>query len=207
LSYIRILGSLSYITVNNRDNKLANKANNSIIVDFKSSISYLIYVPNTGQIVDSRNVIIKEDINYSNNYTIIEDYKDLLEQSSTDCDVLKPLINTREDSSTNNESRDNYTSPSNSTASSNTSSPVIRPNTSNIQDEEVDESLELDELSIDYYNLSTIPSSNDLSLYNLASIAYIGLLNEGMDKDSSNSTVFRELNSYKEAIHSIYKDQ
>ena len=93
ISYIKILGSLTYTLENNRDNKLSSKANNGILVGFESSNNYLVYIPSKNKVISSRNVVIKEDLIYKDDFIVIEDYSKLLDEESSDYDLLLPYSN------------------------------------------------------------------------------------------------------------------
>ena len=99
ISYIRILGSLAYILdpkeVRNKTSlgKFSNKANKGILIGFRSSKNFIIYIPIINQIIDSSSFIIKEDLKYKDDFVIIEDYSNLLEPESTDSKYIKSTSN------------------------------------------------------------------------------------------------------------------
>ena len=80
IAYIKILGSLAYvldpkeIRTKTDLGKLANKANKGILISYKSSKNFIIYILSTNQIVDSSSIDIKEDLIYNKSYKIKEDY-------------------------------------------------------------------------------------------------------------------------------------
>jgi hypothetical protein len=112
ISYIKILGSFTYvlepkeIRFKPELGKLAKKANKGILVGFRSSKNFIIYILFTNQIVNSSSVNIKEDLVYNNSYIIKEDYFKLLRQDSPNYDYLKPYIfnpiNNNSDNNDNN---------------------------------------------------------------------------------------------------------
>ena len=64
LSYIKVLGFLTYILDKKRPNKLANKAKIRILVSFESFNNFLVYIPELDHVINSRDVIIKEELKY-----------------------------------------------------------------------------------------------------------------------------------------------
>ena len=68
--YIWIISSLAYILdlkeIKNKTSfrKFSNKANKRILISFKSSKNFIIYLLITNQIVDFSSFIIKEELKY-----------------------------------------------------------------------------------------------------------------------------------------------
>ena len=76
ISSIKVLGSLCYSLIpkeirNKQElGKLANKANIGILVGWESSNNYLVYIPKLQKVISTRDVIIKEDLVYRDDYII-----------------------------------------------------------------------------------------------------------------------------------------
>ncbi|TVY85595.1 hypothetical protein LAWI1_G008091 [Lachnellula willkommii] len=67
IGYIKILGSLAYILVpkeTRKNSKLSKKGNKGILIGFKSANNFLIYLPSKDRVISTKNLIIKEDLNY-----------------------------------------------------------------------------------------------------------------------------------------------
>jgi hypothetical protein len=85
LSYIRILRSLYYTLILKiiRGNKnFNNKFKKSILINFKSFNNYIIYILKDNKVIIIRDIIIKEELNYKDNYKLKEDYNTLLKLKS-----------------------------------------------------------------------------------------------------------------------------
>jgi hypothetical protein len=188
IAYIKILGSLVYVLdpkeIRSKTDlgKLAKKANKGILIGYKSSKNFIIYIPSTNQIVDSSHIDIKEDLVYNENYLDKEDYSELLEQESLEYDYIKPYFSpNNNEQSPNLETRPNPGSetilgPSSET-SSRTKLVVEVPNY--IPSEQEQSYTEDNRRSSRLQNKE--PTYKGLSIYNLASIAYLGTLNKGDD--------------------------
>ena len=89
ITYLRILGSLTYsiIPLPYRDNKFDNKAYKGILVGFASSNNYLVYIPLLDKVINTRDIIIKEELTYKDEFIINEDII-LLEENSPDYDYF-----------------------------------------------------------------------------------------------------------------------
>jgi hypothetical protein len=74
------LGSLAYTLIlkEKRIGKLAEKANKGILVGFESFNNYLVYIPSFNKIINIKDILIKEDLNYKDEYIIKEDYSDIV---------------------------------------------------------------------------------------------------------------------------------
>ena len=81
MDYIKILGSLTYITIpkEKRDGKLNIKANKGILIGFESSNNFLVYLPNKNKVISSRDVNIKEELAYNNKELKDKDYNSMLD--------------------------------------------------------------------------------------------------------------------------------
>ncbi|TVY51035.1 hypothetical protein LCER1_G008632 [Lachnellula cervina] len=67
ISYIKILGSLVYTLVlkeTRKYSKLSEKGNKGILIGFKSANNFLVYLPIKNKVISTKNLIIKEDLNY-----------------------------------------------------------------------------------------------------------------------------------------------
>ena len=203
IGYIRVLGSLTYSLIPKelRNGKLNNRANKGILVGFKSSNNYYIYIPKNKKVINTRDIIIKEDLTYKdddyNNNSSNYNYSasNLLE------DDYSSYNYTLNDKDTIN---DNSTIENNSTINSNNSdidelqqdqqdntTIIVNTNSSDnlISQEEL---ATIDELSQDYYittrsrsrRLLNQEPSNQGSLANklnnkLALIAYLESITKG----------------------------
>ena len=87
LSYIRILGSLCYTLVpkETRGGKnFGNKSKKGILLGFESSNNFIVYIPEDNKVIVTRDIVIKEELNYKDDYKLEEDYNTLLELESPD---------------------------------------------------------------------------------------------------------------------------
>ncbi|TVY34292.1 hypothetical protein LOCC1_G008830 [Lachnellula occidentalis] len=76
IGYIKIIGSLAYILVpkeTRKSSKLSKKGNKGILLGFESANNFLIYIPNENKVISTKNVIIKEDLVYTNEYNRLDD--------------------------------------------------------------------------------------------------------------------------------------
>ncbi|TVY32398.1 hypothetical protein LCER1_G009386, partial [Lachnellula cervina] len=67
IDYIKILGSLVYTLVpkeTRKYSKLFKKDNKGILIGFELANNFLIYLPIENKIISTKNLIIKEDLNY-----------------------------------------------------------------------------------------------------------------------------------------------
>jgi hypothetical protein len=194
ISYIKIIGSLTYSLIpkekrlNTELGKLANKANQGILVGFESSNNFLTYIPTLNQVISTRDITIKEDLVYKDNIIVKEDYSKLLEESSPDYNITIPYNNNNNITSTIEDSTSDIIKTSNNTS--------IVEDITEIEEEDED----LDELNPDY-NINTTRRSTRISsqepttyrnafhstssnttntnnLYALASRAYLGSKSE-----------------------------
>src|ERR1700712_2768158 len=80
IAYIRILGSLAYTLIpkEKRISKLDNKANKGILVGFESFNNFLVYIPSLNKIINTKDILIKEDLDYKDNYITKDNYNTLL---------------------------------------------------------------------------------------------------------------------------------
>jgi hypothetical protein len=108
VDYIKVLGSLIYITIpkERTAGKLDIKANKGILVGFESSNNFLVYLPNKNRVISSRDVNIKEELAYSKELEENkEDYNsmlnfDLLNQNKLNIeDDITPTSNNNKEAS------------------------------------------------------------------------------------------------------------
>ncbi|TVY50360.1 hypothetical protein LCER1_G008755 [Lachnellula cervina] len=67
IGYIKILGSLVYTLVpkeTRKYSKLSKKGNKGILIGFESANNFLVYLPIKNKVISTKNLIIKEDLNY-----------------------------------------------------------------------------------------------------------------------------------------------
>jgi hypothetical protein len=81
VDYIKILGSLTYITIpkEKRNSKLNIKANKGILVGFKSSNNFLVNLPNKNKVISLRDINIKKELAYNNKELKDKDYNSILD--------------------------------------------------------------------------------------------------------------------------------
>ncbi|TVY37749.1 hypothetical protein LCER1_G008791 [Lachnellula cervina] len=67
IGYIKILGLLVYTLVlkeTRKHSKLSKKGNKGILIGFESANNFLVYLPIENKVISTKNLIIKEDLNY-----------------------------------------------------------------------------------------------------------------------------------------------
>ncbi|TVY49922.1 Copia protein [Lachnellula cervina] len=89
IGYIKILGSLVYTLVpkeTRKHGKLSEKGNKGILIGFESANNFLVYLPIENKVISTKNLIIKEDLVYTDEYNKSDDnnYRELLELSYLD---------------------------------------------------------------------------------------------------------------------------
>jgi hypothetical protein len=62
----------------------SNKSKKGILLGFESSNNFIVYIPKDNKVIISRDIVIKEELNYKDNYKLDEDYNTLLELDSLD---------------------------------------------------------------------------------------------------------------------------
>jgi hypothetical protein len=62
----------------------SNKSKKNILVGFKSSNNFIVYILEDNKVIITRDIVIKEELNYKNNYKLKEDYNIFLEIKSLD---------------------------------------------------------------------------------------------------------------------------
>ncbi|TVY37903.1 hypothetical protein LOCC1_G007845 [Lachnellula occidentalis] len=76
IGYIKIIGLLAYILVpkeTRKSGKLSKKGNKGILLGFESANNFLIYIPSENKVISTKNVIIKEDLIYADEYNRSDD--------------------------------------------------------------------------------------------------------------------------------------
>ena len=92
ISHIRVLGSLAYTLIpkdlrskKGKLGKLALKANKGILLGFISLNNYVVYIPSEKTVINIRDIVIKEDLLYREDYIQEENeenFTSFLEESS-----------------------------------------------------------------------------------------------------------------------------
>ena len=155
IAYIRTLGSLTYTLVpkEKRIGKLDYKANKGILVGFESSNNYLVYIPDLNKVISTKDILIKEDLYYKEEYITKDNYNSLLEELELREDLKENLTNLELNNLDSNLENISIKDNTNIT-------PIIRDNTelegedSNITN---NNNSDLDELNSEYYK-SNIPN-------------------------------------------------
>ena len=111
LFYIRILKSLYYtliLKIIKGDKNFNNKSKKNILIRFKSFNNFIIYILENNKVIIIKDIIIKEKLNYKNNYKLEKDYNIFLKIKSSDYNdyILiynKELINNNNNNIYNND--------------------------------------------------------------------------------------------------------
>jgi hypothetical protein len=115
IAHIKTLGSLAYTLIpkEQRVGKLYDKANKGLLVGFESTNNYLVYIPSLNKVISTKDILIKEDLDYKDEYITKEDYDLILE------DINGPNIeiNSSEDSTIDNSTTDKSSESTDSTNS------------------------------------------------------------------------------------------
>jgi hypothetical protein len=88
IKYFRVLGSLTYTLIPKEtrpNSKIVEKANRGIFISYESDNNFLVYLPSNNKILSTKNLTIKEDLNYKEDYLkeiSDKDYSSLLEYSN-----------------------------------------------------------------------------------------------------------------------------
>ena len=70
--------------ITREDKNFNNKSKKNILIRFKSSNNFIIYILENNKIIITRDIIIKEKLNYKNNYKLKKDYNIILEIKTLD---------------------------------------------------------------------------------------------------------------------------
>ena len=200
IGYIKILGSLAYILEpkEKRASRFAPKANKGILIGYRSSRNFIVYIPSTDQVVDTANIAIKEDLIYRDDYKTDEDLSTLLEETSPDSDYMRKRTST-----VVADDFERLPAPSRTLTLRSSGLSQNQGSRSGLNE---NREPSIDELNQDFKQDQANLAS---SIYGLASIAYAGSLNkekDQIDQESPPDLIFQEPKSYKEAINSDYKD-
>jgi hypothetical protein len=90
IDYFRVLGSLTYTLIPKEvrpKGKIIKKSNRGIFIGYESDNNFLVYIPFNQKIISSKNLDIREELNYNNKFLkdISEkNYSSLIEYSNTD---------------------------------------------------------------------------------------------------------------------------
>ena len=99
IRYFRVLGSLAYTLIPKEtrlNSKIVNKANRGIFINYKSNNNFLVYLLFNHKIISIKNLIIKEELNYKEDYLkeiLDKDYSSLLEYLNKDSNNNNNIIN------------------------------------------------------------------------------------------------------------------
>jgi len=66
------------------DKNFNNKSKKNILVRFESFNNFIVYIPEDNKVIITRDIIIKEELNYKNNYKLEKNYNIFLEIKSLD---------------------------------------------------------------------------------------------------------------------------
>ena len=66
------------------DKNFSNKSKKGILVGFESSNNFIVYIPEDNKVIITRDIVIKEDLNYNDDYKLEKDYNTFLEVESPD---------------------------------------------------------------------------------------------------------------------------
>ena len=64
------------------DKNFNNKSKKNILIGFESFNNFIIYIPENNKIIIIRDIVIKEELNYKNNYKLEKNYNIFLEIKS-----------------------------------------------------------------------------------------------------------------------------
>ena len=68
--------------ITREDKNFSNKSKKNILVGFESSNNFIVYIPEDNKVIITRDIIIKKELNYKNDYKLEEDYNIFLEIKS-----------------------------------------------------------------------------------------------------------------------------
>jgi len=70
--------------ITKRDKNFSNKSKKNILIRFKSFNNFIIYILKDNKVIIIKDIIIKEKLNYKNNYKFKKDYNIFLKIKSPD---------------------------------------------------------------------------------------------------------------------------
>jgi hypothetical protein len=85
-----------------------NKSKKGILLGFKSSNNFIVYIPEDNKVIITRDIVIKEELNYKEDYKLEEDYNTLLELDSPDYNDYISIYNKAPLVEENNNKEDLY---------------------------------------------------------------------------------------------------
>jgi hypothetical protein len=210
IAYIKTLGSLAYTLIpkEKRIGKLDDKANKGILVGFESSNNFLVYIPNLNKVINTKDILIKEDLNYKDEYITKQDYDiinlDIESNINKESETISPDITTLDNTNSITNLEDNLEDNS-----------ELEGDTIEVDVPKANKEIS-NNLNSDYNRTSKrlrgeMPDNQGLSIYKLASQAYFTTLEEVEDiKDTKilvpNNPDIIEPKDYNEANSSIYKE-
>ena len=168
----------------------SNKSKKGILLGFESSNNFIIYIPEDNKVIITRDIVIKEELNYKDDYKLEEDYNTLLELDSPDHNDYILIYNKKpiEDNQEDIYSEDELSLPI---------IPIKKVKQRQTSDKTIMDQYDddLDELNPNYRitrsNKSPDPNLNIVqsNIYNIASLAYLESLNQGVTSDLSNNII------------------
>jgi hypothetical protein len=90
IDYFRVLGSLTYTLILKKirpKGKIIKKSNKGIFISYESNNNFLVYIPSNQKIISSKNLDIREKLNYKDEFlenTLEKNYSSLIEYSNID---------------------------------------------------------------------------------------------------------------------------
>jgi hypothetical protein len=72
-----------------KDGKLSDRTSTDLLIDYKSNNNFLVYIPNTRKIINIKNIIIKEELEFSPDYQAIPDGE--INEFSSLLDQIDPI--------------------------------------------------------------------------------------------------------------------
>jgi hypothetical protein len=85
------------------DKNFSNKSKKNILVEFKSFNNFIIYILEDNKVIITRDIIIKEKLNYKNNYKLEKDYNIFLKIKSPDYNDYILIYNKKSINNNNND--------------------------------------------------------------------------------------------------------
>ena len=183
LSYIRILRSLYYTLIfkiiKGRKN-FNNKFKKGILIRFKSFNNFIIYILEDNKVIITWNIVIKEGLNYKEDYKLEKDYNTFLKVKSLDYNDYISIYN-KETINNNENNEDIYNNNELSLFIIFKQVKVYRI----INKEIINQNDDLNELNLNYKYTTSSKSlilNNSLNIiqlniYNLTSLTYLNSLN------------------------------
>jgi len=89
--------------ITRRSKNFNNKSKKDILIRFESSNNFIVYILEDNKVIIIRDIIIKEELNYKNNYKLEEDYNAFLEIKSPDYNNYISIYNKEPINNNNND--------------------------------------------------------------------------------------------------------